>query len=209
MQKPTSLCKACADFRISSKSTYCLLACSASTNVLVQQINRGIGISGREEKLEMQHSLSSGAAWMNGNIIPISEAAIPVTDWGLTHSDITYDVAPVRDGAFFRLNDYIDRFFASMDVLRLNPNMAKRQVKDALIDMVAASAMRESYVAMVCSRGVPTVAGSRDPRDYNNHFMRGVCPMCMSSSQRLSPPVRPPSSLRALPASPIAVSIQW
>ena len=57
----------------------------------------------------MQQALSAGAAWMNGTIIPISEASIPVTDWGLTHSDITYDVAPVRDGAFFRLNDYIDR----------------------------------------------------------------------------------------------------
>jgi len=42
----------------------------------------------------MQQALSAGAAWMNGTIIPISEASIPVTDWGLTHSDITYDVAP-------------------------------------------------------------------------------------------------------------------
>ena len=57
----------------------------------------------------MQQALSAGAAWMNGTIIPISEASIPVTDWGLTHSDITYDVAPVRDCAFFRLNDDIDR----------------------------------------------------------------------------------------------------
>jgi|LXNH01.1.fsa_nt_gb hypothetical protein len=46
---------------------------------------------------------------MNATIIPISEASITVTDWGLTHSDITYDVAPVRDAAFFRLDDYIDR----------------------------------------------------------------------------------------------------
>jgi branched-chain amino acid aminotransferase len=80
------------------------------------------------------------------------------------------------------LNDYIDRFFESMKAFHLNPNMTKQQVQDALIDMVAASAMRESYVAMVCSRGVPKIAGSRDPRDCRNHFMRGVCPMCMSSA---------------------------
>ena len=124
----------------------------------------------------MQQALSAGAAWMNGTIIPISEASIPVTDWGLTHSDITYDVAPVRDGAFFRLNDYIDRFFASMAALQLNPNMTKQQVQDALIDMVAASAMRDSYVAMVCSRGVPKIAGSRDPRDCRNHFYAWCVP---------------------------------
>jgi hypothetical protein len=63
----------------------------------------------------MQQALSAGATWMNGTIITISEASFPVKDWGLTHSDITYDVAPVRDGAFFRLNDYIDRFFCIDD----------------------------------------------------------------------------------------------
>tara|TARA_X000000950_G_scaffold174698_1_gene212322 strand:- start:12 stop:380 length:369 start_codon:yes stop_codon:yes gene_type:complete len=39
-----------------------------------------------------------------------------------------------------------------------------------LIGVVAASAMRESYVAMVCSRGVPKIAGSRDPRDCQHHL---------------------------------------
>ncbi|MEO1491029.1 MAG: GNAT family N-acetyltransferase [Pseudomonadota bacterium] len=36
---------------------------------------------------------SKGAAWMDGRVIPIGEARIGVTDWGLTRSDITYDVA--------------------------------------------------------------------------------------------------------------------
>ncbi|MGD9864033.1 MAG: hypothetical protein AB7S99_12560, partial [Pseudodonghicola sp.] len=63
--------------------------------------------------------LSHGAAWMGGRIIPISEASIGVTDWGLTHSDITYDVVPVWGGAFFRLEDYLDRFLASLAALRL------------------------------------------------------------------------------------------
>ena len=47
--------------------------------------------------------LAKGAAWMNGEIMPINEARLPVNDWGILHSDITYDVVPVRDSAFFRL----------------------------------------------------------------------------------------------------------
>ena len=43
----------------------------------------------------MKHDLSHGAAWMNGNVLPISQATIPINDWGLVHSDITYDVVPV------------------------------------------------------------------------------------------------------------------
>jgi len=55
---------------------------------------------------------SGGAAWMWGNLMPTTEAALPVTDWGLTHSDITYDVVHVWDGRFFRLDDYLTRFKA-------------------------------------------------------------------------------------------------
>ena len=124
----------------------------------------------------MPNSLSSGAAWMNGKIIPITKACIPITDWGLTRSDITYDVAPVWNGSFFRLEDYLNRFFASIDSLRLNPEMTKHQIHKVLEDMVAASGMRESYVAMVCSRGVPSVLGSRDPRDCKNHFYAWCVP---------------------------------
>ena len=42
--------------------------------------------------------LSTGAAWMNGQVMPLSEARLPVNDWGLIHSDITYDVVPVWNG---------------------------------------------------------------------------------------------------------------
>ena len=48
----------------------------------------------------MENNLSLGAAWMDGKVLPISQATIPVNDWGLVHSDITYDVVPVIDGAF-------------------------------------------------------------------------------------------------------------
>ena len=51
---------------------------------------------------------------MNGQIIPVSEAKISVFDWGLTRSDITYDVVHVWEGAFFRIEDYLDRFEVSI-----------------------------------------------------------------------------------------------
>ena len=47
------------------------------------------------------NDFSHGAAWMRGDVMPTRDAAIPVTDWGLTHSDITYDVVHTWDGRFF------------------------------------------------------------------------------------------------------------
>ena len=124
----------------------------------------------------MENDLSLGAAWMNGTVIPISQAAIPVNDWGLVHSDITYDVVPVIDGAFFRFDEYLARFLSSMENLHLDPGMSKRDIQAALHQMVGKSSLRDSYVAMVCSRGKPKIAGSRDPRDCENHFFAWCVP---------------------------------
>ena len=124
----------------------------------------------------MENDLSLGAAWMKGTVIPISKATIPVNDWGLVHSDITYDVVPVIDGAFFRFDEYLARFLSSMENLHLDPGMSKRDIKAALHQMVSKSRLRDSYVAMVCSRGKPKIAGSRDPRDCDNHFFAWCVP---------------------------------
>ena len=124
----------------------------------------------------MEKDLSLGAAWMNGHVLPISQATIPVNDWGLVHSDITYDVVPVINGAFFRFEEYLTRFFSSMESLYLDPGMNKSEVQKALHQMVSQSGLRDSYVAMVCSRGRPKIPGSRDPRDCENHFFAWCVP---------------------------------
>lgn len=121
-------------------------------------------------------NLSSGAAWIDGQIIPISQAAIPVTDWGVTHSDIGYDVVPVWKGAFFRLEDYLDRFISSLTALRMQIPQDREQIRVALTNMVAASGLQDAYVAMVVARGRNPVPGSRDPRDCQNHFYAWCVP---------------------------------
>jgi len=119
---------------------------------------------------------SAGAAWMNGIIMPIGQAAIPVTDWGLTHSDITYDVVHVWDGRFFRMDDYLDRFQHSMAKCRLTVEQDKDDMRKILHSIVARSGLNRSYVSMVASRGQPNVAGSRDPRLCENHFYAWCVP---------------------------------
>ncbi len=124
----------------------------------------------------MMADLSKGAAWMEGEIIPIQDAKIGVTDWGLTRSDITYDVAQVWDGAFFRLEDHLDRFEASMQKSRLAVSQSRDDIRQILHDIVAASGLRHAYCAFVASRGAQSVPGSRDPRTCINHFYAWVVP---------------------------------
>lgn len=113
---------------------------------------------------------------MAGKVIPIHDAKIGVTDWGLTHSDLVYDVVPVREGAFFRLPDYLNRFATSLSEGHMDVGMGTPEIIDALHQMVAASGLRAAYVALVAARGTPMVPGNRDPRFCNNHFYAWCVP---------------------------------
>ncbi len=124
----------------------------------------------------MERDFSQGAAWMRGKVIPISEATIGVTDWGLTHADCVYDVVPVWHGAFFRLGDYLTRFEASMDAARMDAGIDRRGIEEALHTMVAVSGLQKAYVAMVAARGTPMIHGIRDPRACANHFYAWCVP---------------------------------
>lgn len=119
---------------------------------------------------------SAGAAWMDGEVIPISDAKISVLDWGLTRSDITYDVVHVWNGAFFRIDDYLERFVTSMNKLRLDVGLDKEAIRTALVELIATSGLKSAYVSMVASRGIPIIPGTRDPRSCKNHFYAWAVP---------------------------------
>ena len=115
------------------------------------------------------HDPADGIAWVNGTYLPLAEASIPLTDRGFVRSDATYDVTHVRDGRFFRLDDHIDRFFASMAGLHMKLALSREEIAGILTECVRRSGLRDSYVQMTCTRGVPP-KGTRDPRLCENRF---------------------------------------
>ncbi|MEM8534485.1 MAG: aminotransferase class IV [Chloroflexota bacterium] len=119
--------------------------------------------------------LSQGAAHINEQIVPITEAKISLLDWGFLHSDATYDVAHVWNSRFFRLNDHLARFSRGMEKLRMLLPYDHNKLRSILIDCVRASDLREAYVEMICTRGTPK-PGSRDPRTCTNQFFAFVIP---------------------------------
>ena len=116
-----------------------------------------------------------GSVFIDGDWKPLSEAKISLFDWGFTRSDATYDVASVWKGAFFRLDDHLDRFFASLAKLRMSIPYSRAEVRAILHGCVKAGGLDHSYVAMVCTRGVPP-RGSRDPRLATNRFYAYALP---------------------------------
>jgi branched-chain amino acid aminotransferase len=117
----------------------------------------------------MSLKFDDGVAYIKGEYVPLSEAYIPILDRGFVRSDATYDVAHVWDGRFFRLDDHIERFFWSMAQLRMTLSYSHEEIRDILTQCVALSGMKDAYVQMTCTRGVPP-RGSRNPLDCENQF---------------------------------------
>jgi branched-chain amino acid aminotransferase len=129
----------------------------------------------RNVTVEDREAYADGAAFVDGQFVPIAEARVPILDWGFLRSDATYDVAHVWRGSFFRLEDHLDRFERSMEHLRLSLPYERDDIRDVLIECVRLSGLRDAYAEIICTRGIPR-PGSRDPRQCENRFYAFVVP---------------------------------
>ncbi len=119
---------------------------------------------------------ANGAAFVRDKFVPIAEATLPVTDWGFTRSDVVYDVVHVWENRFFRLDDHLDRFEASMAKRRIHPPQDRAAVAAILHRCVGLAGLTSAFVAMVATRGRPRVAGSRRPADCDNYLIAYAVP---------------------------------
>lgn len=119
-----------------------------------------------------------GCVFIDGAYAPLSEAKISLFDWGFTRSDVTYDVVSAWQGAFFRIDTHLDRYFASLEKMRLAIPYTRAELREILHGVVRAGGLRDAYVAMVCTRGVPP-RGARDPRQAQNRFYAYALPFVM------------------------------
>jgi branched-chain amino acid aminotransferase len=116
-----------------------------------------------------------GAAFVEGRFVPVGEARVPILDWGFLRSDATYDVAHVWQGSFFRLEDHLNRFARGMERLRMSVPYGRADIREILLECVRLSGLRDAYVEVVCTRGVPP-PGSRDPRECQNNLFAFAVP---------------------------------
>jgi branched-chain amino acid aminotransferase len=120
--------------------------------------------------------LTAGAAYIDGRYMAIGQAAIPITDWGYRRSDVTYDVVGVWEGNFFRLDDHIRRFRASMRKFRFEPREGDEEIKAILNRCVALSGLKDAYVAIDCLRGRPAPGMPYHPVHARNYIAAFAIP---------------------------------
>ena len=122
-----------------------------------------------------EQNLSDGVAFVDGAFVPKAEAKISIFDMGFLLSDCTYDVVHVWGGAFFRLEEHLDRFEASVAKLRMELPYGRDEIRDIATECVRRAGLRESYVELIATRGQAS-DGRRDLRLCTNGFIAFALP---------------------------------
>ncbi|RJP69690.1 MAG: branched-chain amino acid transferase [Candidatus Abyssobacteria bacterium SURF_17] len=134
-------------------------------------------VAARKVKEEEDAELYSlGIAFNGTDIVSILDARIPIYDMGFLHSDVTYDVVSVWKGSFFRLKEHMDRFERSYQGLGFKMPYTKEQMRQILIDMVARAKLKDAYVFMCATRGLPDMEDPRNMDKYTQMFYAFAVP---------------------------------
>ena len=111
----------------------------------------------------------NGIAFVDDTYWPVEEAKISLLDWGLLRSAANQDTISVWNGAFFRLEDHLDRFERNIRKLRFECPYRRDEQRVILTECVRRTRFRDAYVKMLMTRGRPPI-GVRDIRQCVDKF---------------------------------------
>lgn len=124
-----------------------------------------------------------GSAYVDGLIVPVEQASVPLLDWGFLRSDACQETISVWDGQLFRLSDHLDRFERSTARLRMTSSpVSREEIRQIAHRLVAVCGYDKAYVQIIMTRGRPPI-GSRDLRLCTNRFQAFCIPYVWIASQ--------------------------
>ncbi|MDR0525522.1 MAG: aminotransferase class IV [Spirochaetaceae bacterium] len=105
--------------------------------------------------------------YYNGEYGPLDEMRIPMNDRVCWFGDGVYEATPCANRRIFALDEHIDRFFKSAELLNLRPELTKTQLADLLHTLVLKVDSPEQSVYWQLTRGTA---------DRAHPFPEGVSP---------------------------------
>jgi D-alanine transaminase len=92
-------------------------------------------------------------AYLNGKIMPIEKAFVPIEDRGYQFGDAVYEYIASHDGKMFFVDDHLARLKRSMQELSF-PEISSTMIKKAVIDLFNASQITRAGIYIQISRAV-------------------------------------------------------
>ena len=91
--------------------------------------------------------------YYNGKFGPLNEMSIPMNDRVHWFGDGVYDAGPARNYKIFAIDEHIDRFFNSAELLEIEMPCTKQELKD-LLEEYGEVVTRDTYGALTLSVGL-------------------------------------------------------
>jgi branched-chain amino acid aminotransferase len=92
--------------------------------------------------------------YLNGKLVPESQAKISVFDHGLLYGDGVFEGIRAYNGRVFMLDEHIDRLYRSAQAIAMKIPLTKAQMAKAVVKTCAANKIKNGYVRLVVTRGV-------------------------------------------------------
>ena len=96
-------------------------------------------------------------AWLDGRVIPLADARIPITDHGLLYGDGIFEGIRITAGRVFRLDDHLERFATAARAIGLALPGGTAAARAAVFETARAFGEPEAYARLVCTRGVDPI----------------------------------------------------
>jgi len=136
--------------------------------------------------------------FLNGEILPIEQAKIPVLDRGFIFGDGIYELVPVYSRVPFRLDEHLNRLERSLREVRIRNPYSRTEWRDVIQRLIAAQPFEDQGLYFQVTRGVAK-------RDHA--FPQGVAPTVFAMA---NPLVTPPAALvERGAAARTAVDFRW
>lgn len=97
--------------------------------------------------------MKASQCWLNGKLVPASQARISVLDHGLLYGDGVFEGIRFYNGRAFRLSRHLDRLYCSAAAIRLSIPYDAGAMDMAVNDTIAAFGAPEGYLRLVITRG--------------------------------------------------------
>lgn len=98
--------------------------------------------------------MSEPIVYLNGQILPVSQAHISVLDRGFLFGDGVYEVIPAYGGHLLRPFEHLQRLQNSLDGIRLNNPLNQSQWLDIMQQLLEQNPAEDQCVYLHISRGV-------------------------------------------------------
>ena len=114
-------------------------------------------MSGR--KNDKSKNSNERVAYINGEIVPESQALVSINDVGFLYGDAVFDTTRTFGHKIFRLEEHLDRFFKSLKYMRINPGLTKKEFADLTMQVLETNLLLlddddDYWVSQRVSRGV-------------------------------------------------------